>query len=104
MAEPETRIVMRPQPGFRFWRAVILAGGALLIGNWLYVAFGFVAMSYKGYREPIYGSDPSSFLQTAGVCLFMVLTWLCIIDRRLPRMRKTALSSQPQNSGREPTK
>jgi hypothetical protein len=104
MSEPETRIVMRPPPGFSFWRAAILAGGLFVV---VFPAVVAIALLVGG-AVTLRGSDDAAgipgLIMMAGYFLFGAFIWFCIIDRRLPRMEKTALSSQPQNSGREPTK
>jgi hypothetical protein len=104
MSEPETRIVMRPPPGFSFWRAAILAGGLFVV---VFPAAVAVAMLVGG-AVTLRGLDDVSglpgLIMMAGYFLFGAFIWFCIIDRRLPRMRKTAISSQPQDSGRELTK
>jgi hypothetical protein len=104
MTEPANRIVMRLPPGFSFWRAVILAGGLFFVVIPTLLAIAMLVGGVLIIQGSGDGTDLSTPPMMAGYLLFVAVIWFCIIDRRLPRMKKTALSSQPQDSGGESTK
>jgi hypothetical protein len=99
MTESAIRIVMRKPPGYHFWRAAILAGGFFSVVLPFLVAVAFLIIGFGIYRES--GDFRGIFapFPFVGIFLFIALIWFCIIDRRLPRLKKTATSSRRQDSG-----
>jgi hypothetical protein len=104
MIQTATRIVMRRPPGFNFWRSAILVGGIFSVVLPFLVALAFLIIGFGIYYES--GDFRGIFapFPFAGIFLFIALIWFCIIDRRLPRMKKTATSSRRQDSLEEAAK
>jgi hypothetical protein len=95
---------MRKSPGYHFWRAAILAGGLFLVGLPISAAVGLVVVGVLGYRESGGASDFGALLILIGSILLQAFIYICIIDRRLPRMKKNSQTSSTINTGQEPGK
>jgi hypothetical protein len=101
---PANKTVMRKPPGFHFWRIAILAGGFFSVVLPFSVAAALLIIGFSIYRET--GDFRGIFapFPFAGIFLFIALIWFCIIDRRMPRMKKTPASSPSSNVGEETKK
>jgi hypothetical protein len=88
-------------PVYHFWRAVILAGGILLIGFYTLALVGFMLALFRpleGFRIEM---NPSTILLPV-ILVLWVFAIAFIVGNRLPRKYSMASSSNQAISGREP--
>jgi hypothetical protein len=81
---------------------VILAGGLFLVGVPISAAVGLVVVGVLGYRESADASELGALLILFGSIVLQAFIYFCVINNRLPRMKKNQSASSTIRTGEEP--